>query len=76
VNFINTLDPNHPQAGARTNSKTFWPKWNAPSSNGLTSLLTLSDPGVVSITTEDFRVDAIKYLFDLLLKDAQVNTEG
>ncbi|KAJ7315412.1 Alpha/Beta hydrolase protein [Mycena albidolilacea] len=75
LNFINTLDPNHPQAGARTNSKAFWPKWNAPSSNGSTSLLTLSDPGV-SIKTEDFRVDAIKYLLDLLLKDAQANAEG
>jgi hypothetical protein len=30
----------------------------------------LSDPQKVNITAEDFRVDAIKYLNDLLLKEA------
>jgi hypothetical protein len=70
VNFINTLDPNHPQAGAHNTSAVVWPKWNVPSSNGSSSLLVLSDPGVVNITGENFRVDAIKYLFGLLLKEA------
>ncbi|KAJ7199617.1 carotenoid ester lipase precursor [Mycena pura] len=70
VNFINTLDPNHPQADAHNTSAVVWPKWNVPSSNGSSSLLVLSDPGVVNVTGENFRVDAIKYLFGLLLKEA------
>ncbi|KAJ7315348.1 sterol esterase [Mycena albidolilacea] len=70
LNFINNLDPNDCTRG-RTTSGVFWPKWNDPSANGSTSLLTLSDPSVVSITAENFRVDAIKYLFGLLLKEAE-----
>ena len=67
VNFINTLDPN-----LRTNSSfPFWPKWNVPSSDGSPSLFTLSDPGAVSVTPENFRIDAIKFLYDLLLKEAE-----
>jgi hypothetical protein len=69
VNFVNTLDPNHPQTGAHNTSAVVWPKWDVPSSNGSASLLVLSDPGFVNITGENFRVDAIKYLFGLLLKE-------
>ncbi|KAJ7266851.1 sterol esterase [Mycena rebaudengoi] len=67
VNFINTLDPNGSKAskgGARL--PISWPKWAAGSS----SLLTFSDPDEVNITPENFRVDAMKYLTDLLLKEA------
>jgi hypothetical protein len=69
VNFVNTLDPNR-SSGTR-NTAVFWPKWNAPSSDGSPSLLTLSDPGVVSVTPENFRIDAIRFLFGLLLKEAK-----
>ncbi|KAJ7629744.1 sterol esterase [Mycena polygramma] len=50
-------------------SAVFWP--NAYSLDGAPSLLTLSDPAVVNITAEDFRVDAIGYLNNLLLKKAE-----
>ncbi|KAJ7765885.1 carotenoid ester lipase precursor [Mycena maculata] len=69
INFINTLDPNH--SLRRTNaSAVFWPTWDTPSENGSTSLLTLSDSGV-DIVPEDFRVDAIRVLFELLLEAAE-----
>ncbi|KAJ7909665.1 sterol esterase, partial [Mycena leptocephala] len=61
LNFVNTLDPNR-SSGMRNTSAVFWPKWNAPSSDGSPSLLTLSDPGVVSVTSENFRIDAIRFL--------------
>ncbi|KAJ6468686.1 sterol esterase [Mycena vitilis] len=67
LNFINTLDPN----GKANSSAIFWPRWNTPSSDGAPSLLTLSDPAVLNITAEDFRVEAIDYLNDLLLKESQ-----
>ncbi|KAJ7921736.1 sterol esterase [Mycena leptocephala] len=70
LNFVNTLDPNR-SSGMRNTSAVFWPKWNAPSSDGSPSLLTLSDPGVVSVTSENFRIDAIRFLFGLLLKEAK-----
>ncbi|KAJ7850354.1 hypothetical protein B0H13DRAFT_1905716 [Mycena leptocephala] len=70
VNFVNTLDPNC-SSGTRNTSAVFWPKWNAPSSDGSPSLLTLSDPGVVSVTPENFRIDAIRFLSGLLLKEAK-----
>ncbi|KAJ7266555.1 carotenoid ester lipase precursor [Mycena rebaudengoi] len=67
VNFINTLDPNR-SAAPKSSSRLpiFWPTWKA----GSRPLFTLSDPQKVNITAEDFRVDAIKYLNDLLLKEA------
>ncbi|KAJ7719241.1 sterol esterase [Mycena maculata] len=70
VNFINTLDPNQPAASSTANSSIFWPKWNTPSSAGSTSLLTFSDPDVINITTENFRVEAIEYLNNLVLDEA------
>ncbi|KAJ7034446.1 hypothetical protein C8F04DRAFT_956373, partial [Mycena alexandri] len=71
VNFINTLDPNH-SSGTKTNASqtVFWPKWNTPTSDGSPSLLTLSDPGVINVTSENFRVDAIQVLLGLLLEEA------
>ncbi|KAJ6529373.1 sterol esterase [Mycena capillaripes] len=74
VNFINTLDPNR-SSGKHTNaSDVFWPKWSAPSSDGSPSLLTLSDPGVVVVGSENFRSDAIRYLYGLLLKEAETRS--
>ncbi|KAJ6578140.1 Alpha/Beta hydrolase protein [Mycena capillaripes] len=70
VNFINNLDPNTSSSG-RNSSALSWPKWNSPSSDGSTSLLTLSDPSVVSVTPEVFRIDAIKFLYGLLLNEAE-----
>ncbi|KAJ7266844.1 Alpha/Beta hydrolase protein [Mycena rebaudengoi] len=67
VNFINTLDPNRSaasQSGARL--PVLWPKWKSASR----ALLTLSDPAIVNITTDNFRADAMRYLSDLLLKEA------
>jgi hypothetical protein len=71
VNFINTLDPNG-AAALRSGPRLpiFWPKWTAASP----SLFTLSDPGKVNITAENFRVDAMKYLSDQLLEEALVKT--
>ncbi|KAJ7717346.1 hypothetical protein B0H16DRAFT_1740638 [Mycena metata] len=72
INFINTLDPNHSASSTKTKASqaVFWPKWNTPTSNGSPSLLTLSEPGLINVTSENFRVDAIKYLLDLLLEEA------
>ncbi|KAJ7443019.1 Alpha/Beta hydrolase protein, partial [Mycena latifolia] len=67
INFINTLDPNHPAASSTIKPAIFWPKWKKPSSAGPPSLLTFSDPNVVNITAEDFRVDAIGFLNEVLL---------
>ncbi|KAJ7166861.1 sterol esterase [Mycena filopes] len=61
VNFINKLDPNH-----SSNSTVLWPRWKTPAVDGAPSLLTLSDPSVVNVTSENFRVDAIEFLFALL----------
>ncbi|KAJ7719235.1 Alpha/Beta hydrolase protein [Mycena maculata] len=70
IKYINTLDPNRAAGTSTANSSIFWPKWNTPSSTGPTSLLTFSEPEVVNITTEDFRVDAIQYLNNLLSDEA------
>ncbi|KAJ7466859.1 carotenoid ester lipase precursor [Mycena latifolia] len=70
INFINTLDPNHPAASSTIKPAIFWPKWNTPSSAGSPSLLTFSDPNVVNITRENFRVDAIRFLNEVLLREA------
>ncbi|KAJ7278204.1 sterol esterase [Mycena rebaudengoi] len=75
VNFVNTLDPNR-SAGPKNSSRlaVLWPKWKPESS----SLLTFSDPDTVNITVENFRVYAMKYLNDLVLKEALVKkyTDG
>ncbi|KAJ7433548.1 carotenoid ester lipase precursor [Mycena latifolia] len=70
LNFINTLDPNRPAASSTIKPGIFWPKWNTPSSAGNTSLLTFSDPDVVNITAENFRVNAIGFLNGLLFEEA------
>ncbi|KAJ7719224.1 sterol esterase [Mycena maculata] len=70
VNFINTLDPNRSAGPATANLSIFWPKWNTPSTTGSTSLLTFSDPGVVNVTAENFRVGAIQYLNGLIFDEA------
>ncbi|KAJ7729914.1 Alpha/Beta hydrolase protein [Mycena metata] len=70
INFINTLDPNHSGTKANASQTVFWPKWNTPTLDGSPSLLTFSDPGVVNVTSENFRVDAIQFLLGLLLEEA------
>ncbi|KAJ7765905.1 sterol esterase [Mycena maculata] len=73
INFINTLDPNHSAGSNRNTSAIFWPTWNTPSSkgsNGSKSLMLFSDPGLADIASEDFRVDAIQFLFELLVDAA------
>ncbi|KAJ7640552.1 carotenoid ester lipase precursor [Mycena rosella] len=69
INFVNTLDPNRPAAFSTIEPTIFWPKWNMPSAAGNSSLLTFSDPAVVNITAEDFRVDAIRFLNEVLLAE-------
>ncbi|KAJ7494862.1 sterol esterase [Mycena galericulata] len=66
INFINTLDPNVSAAPNSTNT-VFWPKWQTPSADGSTSLLTFSDPRVVNVTADDFRADGIEFLNGLHL---------
>ncbi|KAK7044435.1 carboxylic ester hydrolase [Favolaschia claudopus] len=56
LNFVNRLDPNSPSA------KVFWPKWNSPSKEGNTSLLTFSDSGTVNITADNFREEGMALL--------------
>jgi hypothetical protein len=72
VNFLNTLDPNASAAPeafkSRFNSTVFWPKWQTPSAEGSTSLLTFSDPDVVNVTADNFRADGIAFLNSLHLK--------
>ncbi|KAJ7721308.1 hypothetical protein B0H16DRAFT_1791683 [Mycena metata] len=70
INFINTLDPTHSASSTKTKASqaVFWPKWNTPTSNGSPSLLTLSESGLINVTSKNFRVDATKYLLDLLLR--------
>ncbi|KAJ7685852.1 Alpha/Beta hydrolase protein [Mycena rosella] len=69
LNFINTRDPNRAAGAGQHASSVFWPKWNTPSANGSTSLLTFSNPNLVNITAEDFRVEAIEFLFEVLLEE-------
>lgn len=71
VNFINTLDPNHSAAHKSTQVSAIWPRW----SNTAPLLFTLSDPDVVNITKEDFRLEPIKYLYNLLLDEAKAARE-
>ncbi|KAJ6578114.1 carotenoid ester lipase precursor [Mycena capillaripes] len=70
INFINTLDPNDSARGRNT-SAVFWPKWNAAMSDGSPSLFTLSDPSVASVTPDNFRMAAIRFLNGLLLTEAE-----
>ncbi|KAJ7457149.1 carotenoid ester lipase precursor [Mycena galericulata] len=69
INFLNTLDPNVSAAplNLRKQPSIFWPKWQEPSVNGSSSLLTFSDPLVVNITADDFRAGPVQYLSDLNL---------
>ncbi|KAF7375647.1 Carboxylic ester hydrolase [Mycena sanguinolenta] len=69
INFINTLNPNR-SLKAHNTSTIYWPKWNELM-DGSPSLFTLSDPDALSITPEDFRVDAIQFLFEVLLQQAE-----
>ncbi|KAJ7706532.1 hypothetical protein B0H16DRAFT_1635132 [Mycena metata] len=64
INFINTLDPNRSGTKANASQTVFWPKWNTSTSDGLL------DPGVINVTSENFRVDAIQFLLGLLLEEA------
>lgn len=67
VNFINTLDPNTPAvAGSAAELAVAWPQWKT----GGGSLLTFSDPDTVNVTEEDFRVEAMAYLNEVLLEEA------
>ncbi|KAF8186514.1 Alpha/Beta hydrolase protein [Mycena galopus ATCC 62051] len=68
INFINTLDPNVSAAPDGSNATVFWPKWQTPSAEGSTSLLTFSDPAVVNVTADNFRVDATDFLNSLHLE--------
>ncbi|KAJ7471064.1 carotenoid ester lipase precursor [Mycena latifolia] len=77
INFINTLDPNRSlNPNAHKKPAVFWPKWNTPSVNGSTSLLTFSDPDLVNVTAENFRVDAMRFLFSVLLTAAEQGKSG
>ncbi|KAJ7248983.1 Alpha/Beta hydrolase protein, partial [Mycena rebaudengoi] len=67
INFINTLDPNRSASRLQSTSGVIWPNYQTPSADGLTSLLTFSDPLLVNITADTFRADAIKYISDLQL---------
>ncbi|KAK7055867.1 carboxylic ester hydrolase [Favolaschia claudopus] len=71
INFVNTLDPNHSGATHRKPAAVFWPRWNNLTSDGSPSLLTLTDSAGINVTSENFRVEAIKFLYNLLLKEAE-----
>lgn len=72
MNFINTLDPNLPAKNATEDAKlpVLWPQWNTPSGNGSSSLLTFTDDNGTIITAENFRIQPIGFLNNLLLKEA------
>ncbi|KAF8188824.1 Alpha/Beta hydrolase protein [Mycena galopus ATCC 62051] len=69
VNFINTLDPNVSAAPHGLNPAIFWPKYQSNS----TELLTFSDPAVINVTADDFRVQEMEYLISLHLGGVTVN---
>ncbi|KAJ7660869.1 hypothetical protein DFH06DRAFT_1400262 [Mycena polygramma] len=71
INFINTLDPNRSAASPLLGS-LLWPKWDSACVEGPSSLLTFADGGVIDVTADDFRSDAISYLVDLHLKEVTV----
>lgn len=62
VNFANTGNPNE---GAKNNisSLIFWPMYS--SNVNEPPLLTFSDPNVLSITTDTFRIEPINAMIDL-----------
>ncbi|KAJ7138497.1 sterol esterase [Mycena crocata] len=70
INFVNTLDPNRPASSATTKPAGIWPTWKTPSAAGNHSLFTFNDPYGVNVTAENFRVEAIAVLNNLLLKQA------
>ncbi|KAJ7112034.1 carotenoid ester lipase precursor [Mycena crocata] len=69
INFINTLDPNPPATSAAfpPNSTVFWPKYETPSADGSTSLLTFTDPLARNITADTYRTNAMQSITDLQL---------
>ncbi|KAF7377302.1 Carboxylic ester hydrolase [Mycena sanguinolenta] len=69
INFINTLDPNVSAARQALKPAIFWPKYQANSRD----LLTFSDPAVVNVTADDFRVEEMQYLISLHLDGITVN---
>ncbi|KAJ7732335.1 hypothetical protein DFH07DRAFT_780939 [Mycena maculata] len=71
IHFINTLDPNV-SAEPRSPPTVFWPEWKTPSANGSGSLLTFSDPAVINVTADDFRVEQMQFLIDLHLQGVTV----
>ncbi|KAJ7738769.1 sterol esterase [Mycena metata] len=73
VNFISTLDPNLPAQTSTAAAKlpVLWPQWKTPSAGGSSSLLTLTDNNGTIITADNFRAEAIGFLGNLLLEEAQ-----
>ncbi|KAJ7149883.1 carotenoid ester lipase precursor [Mycena crocata] len=71
INFINTLDPNRSSSGHQIATRPHWAKWNIPSSDGSTSLLTFKDPDVIEVSAENFRLEEMRYLYHLLLQQAR-----
>ncbi|KAJ6482674.1 carotenoid ester lipase precursor [Mycena sanguinolenta] len=69
INFINTLDPNVSAAPQALHPAIFWPKYQANSME----LLTFSDPAVINVTVDDFRVQEIQFLISLHLDGVTVN---
>ncbi|KAJ6488863.1 sterol esterase [Mycena sanguinolenta] len=72
INFINTLDPNMSatNSSAKNSLPIPWPKWNSTAvSDGFGALLTFGD-NETNITAEDFRVDAVDFLNELRLAEA------
>ncbi|KAJ7116116.1 sterol esterase [Mycena crocata] len=70
INFVNTLNPNHPapHSNSKNNSSVFWPKYQTPSADGPSSLLTFSDPLTATITGDTFRANGIQYISELQLE--------
>ncbi|KAJ7634479.1 carotenoid ester lipase precursor [Roridomyces roridus] len=73
VNFINTLDPNRPAASAFNldDSVIFWPAWDVADPPSLLMLSDDAEEGVLHVGKDDFRTEAIAYLYALLLEDAE-----
>ncbi|KAF7375748.1 Carboxylic ester hydrolase [Mycena sanguinolenta] len=72
INFINTLDPNMSATNSsQTNSLSVpWPEWNSTAvSDDFGVLLTFGDNGT-NITAEDFRLNAVNFLNELRLEEA------
>ncbi|KAJ6554355.1 carotenoid ester lipase precursor [Mycena capillaripes] len=67
INFINTLDPNVPAGPKAEQPSLFWPKWNTTSSSN--PLLTFTSDGI-NITGDDFRIEAIGFLKNLVFEEA------